>query len=362
MAGGSSGAVGGRSDGGSAVDAGPPLDGGYFVCPGVTGAGRIATMAAQMAAGEWRELPSPGWNYNLLYTDCNGATGSTAHTDWSDELFWNARTQSVMFIGAGHLRSFGFVFFTDAVGSWCRNDVEVDSCMRETGYSACFTHAYDHQAFDPGRGRLMMLNAGLGVYEYDVAARSWSNRTLPSGVPGAQGGYGRSFEYFASRDQLFVGLGSTGVMVGRFGGPVTSLAAMPGVGPYHNTGVYLPHHRAVLYGGGNDSKKLYVIDEQLMVRSVPDVTFPAGVSDVIHVAETTLTYDPIYGDGLLLSKEGTFHAYDYATNAWRRLADPPWRGQPGYSHALAAPIDDHQVVLFAFPQSAYKVWLYKPAP
>lgn len=315
-----------------------------------------------MAPGEWRELGSPGWTRDLLYTDCNGNGGSTAHTDWSDELFWDARTQTARFLGAGHLRAFGFVFFSASNDSWCRDDVSLHPCLRETGYSRCFTHAYDHQLFDVARGRLMMLTAGSEAVDYDVATRAWEIRPLPSGTPGASGGYGRVFEHFVSRDQYFVGLGPTGVIFSRDAGQATSLPAMPGVGPYHNVGVYLPQSRLLLYGGGNNSKRLYSINETLTVTQVPDVVFPDGGTDQLHTAYTTLTADPVTGDALLLSQQGSFHAWDPSTRQWSRLPDPPWRGRSGYDHALATPVDDHGVVLFVFPQGVYRTWLYKPVP
>jgi hypothetical protein len=316
----------------------------------------LATVAAQLQRGEWRQLNAPGWTRDLLYTDCNGGGGSTAHTDWSDELFWDQRTQTARFLGAGHLRAFGFVFFSANSNTWCRDDVGLHACLRSTGYSRCFTHAYDHQAFDPGRSQLMLLTAGQEILRYDVATRGWSFDAPPTPIGG---GYGQVLEFFPARDALFHAVASTGVFISRTN-VVTPLPSMPGVGPYHNTATSLPHHRALLYGGGNNSKRLYLVREDAGVTQVPDLTFPSGVTDQIHTAYTTLTYDPIDGDALLLSEEGTFHALELPSLTWRRLPDPPWRGRSGYSHALATPVDDHQVVLFAFPQGAYSVWLYKP--
>ncbi len=306
----------------------------------------LGLLALDLAPGAWAEVIAPGLDRELLYIDANGLDGSTAHTDWSDELHWDRDSQTVYFIGAGHLRSFGFIQYQGATNSWCRHDEGLPSCMYETGYSGCFTHSYDQQAYDPVSRRLY-LGAGLWLGEYDIATRAWSERSFPSGTPT---GYGAIVEHYPPTGELFVYIGGTGVL-NTVGGANRPVVANLATGPYHNVGVYTAPADLMIFGGGNGSSSLVALRADGSIDDIPDA--PAEV----HVAYSTLTVDPNTGEVLFLTATGAFHAYNPTTREWRRLPDTPFASYA--AHALATPIADHGVVFFMLPQDDYRAFIYR---
>ena len=79
-----------------------------FACLPITGHA-LGDLAATLQPGEWAELTTSGWSHTLDNTDCDGGTGSTDATDWSDNLCWDPIHEEVLYNGAGHLRKHTFI-------------------------------------------------------------------------------------------------------------------------------------------------------------------------------------------------------------------------------------------------------------
>lgn len=309
----------------------------------------VAQLAASMSSGEWAALSTEGLDEDLLYIDALGDFGSTAHTDWSDELSWDPCTQQLLYIGAGHLRPYGFVRFDAPNNTWFRTDDGLPDCMYVGGYEGCFTHGYDNAALDVDAGRLW-FNAQSRLFSFDVATQSWEEHaSWPAELPV---GYGSATELFVSTNELVSVLGGSVGVFDMTTGTGTRVVDGLAMGPYHNSAVYSPLHDLLLFGGGNDSSAFFAMDAAHQITPLPDTPRP------LHIAYTTLTFDPTGGDVLLLGSDGSMHAFDPSSGVWSPAPPPPFE-LSGEQHALAAPLHDHGVVLFMRPQGAYDVHLYK---
>lgn len=318
----------------------------------------LGMVAAQMAPGSWRLFQTSGLTRDLLYIDANGKDGSTAHTDWSDELSWDPRSKTVYYIGAGHLRAYGFLQYKAESNQWIRQDKGLPPCMYLGNYEGCFNHGYDNAALDVASGTLY-FNSHRRLFAYDTTRATWTESRLPDSVPA---GYASASEFFPGLGLAIV-LGGAIVTVDPQTKVVTPIATGLPMGPYSNVTAYSDVHRTLFFGGGNGSRKLHAMDKDRRVTALPDAP------DIVHVGMTTLTTDPVSGDLLFLSTLMQLHSYDPTTRTWRLLGDAPFmnfaaprsevmNGQVNH-HVLAAPIATSGVTMFVLPSDRYEVYLYK---
>jgi hypothetical protein len=347
---GPSGAANGGANGGGRPDAAVPADGGR------PPASALSELAASLAPGEWRELPTTNLDADYLGTNATGERGAHAATDWSDYLVWDAPTQQVLYTGAGHLEPYKFMVYGAADNTW-HAPTNLAPCMLLGGYDGCFNHGYHNGTLDVARRRFYFQALGT-LLIYDLVADHWEERQLPDNVLQVRGS---ATVYAPVLDRLVLaGAGSVGVY-DPASGRYEEIASGLQMGEYHNTGTYSARHDLFVFGGGNDSPALYAMDREQKIRRLPDAP------TVVHVAITTLTTDPITGDVLLLSG-GVLYALNLSTSQWREVGRAPG---PVHSalltadtdhHALATPLSDHGVVMFLVPQDPYGVYLYRHAP
>lgn len=307
----------------------------------------LSDSAAALKPGEWKELPVLNWNRAMDYIDINGADGSTAATDWSDNLVWVPAKKQVLYLGAGHLRAHKFIRYTETTNSFS-GDPNLPACFKIGGYG-CFTHGYDHQTFDP-QTNMFFYKSGGGLYTLDLNTETWS--TTGTTFPG---GWGTGTEFFIANRHLFSVNG--GVVAVRHIDSTAwrIIASSVTMGAYHNKAIYSVKHRKVYFGGGNGSPAFHVMDSVFNIRRLADV--PAGT---IHVAYSCLTTDPVTGTPLFMPESNNpgfgLYSYDTSANSWFPETRPPFA-----QRALATPVADHGVTFFMLPTPGFKVFLYRYA-
>ncbi|HEU4621968.1 MAG TPA: hypothetical protein VFS42_07070 [Burkholderiaceae bacterium] len=328
-------------------------------------ASSLSTAATQMQPGEWRVLnnagDASGLSTNLLISCLSPPSGDCSDNvlNYADKAMWNPNARTLHFIGQGHGgKELKFLTYSEATNAWSREPKPYWDCSPAEG---CYSlvHGYEHSTIDPVSGDIYARKFNSNeVYRWTRTTATWSR--LPS-APNDSIVVG--LEYFPDAGGL--------VMVGagyvHFWNKTTNtwsqLASGLAMGQYHHVASYNAKHKVVIFGGGNDSPKLYRMDAQRTITPLRDA--PEGVG----ILDSVFTVDPASGKQLLLTSSRRMYEYDVPSNTWTQVSTS---GMPSdffasnsYSNAIlyrvAAPISTHGVILF-IGYDPIKTWIYKHAP
>ncbi|MHC4913991.1 MAG: Kelch repeat-containing protein [Planctomycetota bacterium] len=273
----------------------------------------LGRLAAGMRPGEWKELVTQGFSKQLL------TSGRGGILPYADSGAWDASTETLHFVGQGHLRPPPqHVIYSAKTNSWRRECPEWLAKLK-------WFHGYENTCADPVNG-LVFHNPSASniVRQYDVAQKKWAQ--LPNLPGGTSKGHGTASTFFpemgarGSIVRFYAGSGQ------RFDMATQKWSKIAGdfskAKSYHNVAEYNPKLKVVLVGGGNGSKQLYVVDAAGKSRALKEAPCHIG-SSVSHLAVC-----PASGELVLISHhrdEKGMHALNMAdANAeWRKLPDPP---------------------------------------
>jgi hypothetical protein len=131
------------------------------------------------------------------------------------------------------------------------------------------------------------------------------------------------------------------------------------MGPYHNVATYDSVRKIVIFGGGNDSKKLYKFDVNRKITPIADAP------EVVGVNASVFTVDPVSGNFLLFTKTGNFYEYQTEKNIWVSLSSqsvPFWSAKDNKTlFRVAIPVTNYGVIVF-LGDGPRTVWVYKHSP
>ncbi|MBL8026249.1 MAG: T9SS type A sorting domain-containing protein [Fibrobacteres bacterium] len=320
-----------------------------FLIAAIASASVLTDSAAVTKPGEWKELSIPSWNRDMDYLDVNGAFGSTAATDWSDNLVWVPSKKQIIYLGAGHLRAHKFIRYRESDNTFY-GDPNIPACFKVGGYG-CFTHGYDHQSFDPV-ANIYYYKSGNGLYTLDLNTETWSSTGVS--MPGSWGTGTEFFEHV----RYLVAYNGGGISVRHADSTVWhTISSTIAAGPYHNKAIYSVKHKKVYFGGGNNSGAFYSMDTLFNITRLADVPYGS-----IHVAYSCLTSDPVTGTPLLqtdlLNPGHGFYSYDTSANGWFPEAPLPFPA--GTGRLLATPLPEHGVTFFMSPSyGGFRTFLYR---
>lgn len=341
----------GPGDTGAAVDASgepdastidAPRDAPPFDAPRVLGRcadTAIGRAAAALSPGDFVELET-GITRELLYVD----TGTHDILGYAIKGAWDEGTCQALFLGAGHLETTRFLAYSADTNTWaaapspdwwCPND--------QPNPYACFRHAYGLNTIDPETGRLFYVDFTGQVESLLVTSPLGTDWVPTAALPerSATNSTYTSLEYFPARHSLiFFDYYEGNVLELADGAPSWTVADTFTAGPYH---LYVAGNlvgRTVMYGGGNDSYAFRLMEADGTHRDVapPPQTF--------HPApESSATFGALIGDPespryLAFGPDGTFSAYDPATDSWT----PP-EARLGGHYGVPFPIPDLGVTM-----------------
>lgn len=276
--------------------------------------------------------------------------GSGNDLEYSDKGIWNPTTKVVLFYGGAHCGggscpgSDEIIQYSETTNTW----TNLPNSSLGTG------HTYQHPTFDPSTQEL--YTASYNSTSIHKFTTSW---TLLTSVPVGSVQITHVLQHFPELSSLiFVNNRfSTGVWRYHLGTStwtqLATQAQLPGLGPYHIAGNYSPVHHAMIFGGGNNSTKVWKLDSAGVVSSMPDAPVPYGPS------LSSLTYDPVSGDFLIVNgTDGTVYAQKFAAGTWSSVsgATAPYRSAAG---GALVPISTHGVVMAITNTNIY---LYKHSP
>ena len=190
-------------------------------------------------------------------------------------------------------------------------------------------------------------------WQYDIEKKKWSKLpNLPRDAPAGHGTATAFFPELGEKGSLFTFHAGKGHRFDMDKGNWQPIQGDFSKAPlYHNVAEYNPRHKTVIFGGGNGSKQLFVIDRAGKVTTIREA--PCN----IRVSSSHLMVCPASGELLLLNftkEEKGFWALDPTDEKapWQKLADAP------VGVGAVATISTHDVIMHL---SYQRVMLYKHA-
>ena len=321
----------------------------------------MGDLAAQMKAGEWRELPT----VNLLPTISGypgGASGSVL--PYAQNGLWDPKTQSFYFVGSDHQHSTGYAkFITYSAQSNTWREFPRPSWFVPLTSTAM--HGYDHNAIDAGKGILYFMEfcCPVSAWKYVIKDSIWTQ------MPDPNLGYQRvgGFEYFPELGGLIFAEGGSVYFFNEATGQwTTPLATGLVMGTYCNFAEYNPVHHIMVFGGGNGSSALYKLDASKKVTKLTDAPAEVGA---LRINWNIFTVDPVSGDYLVFggpNDSGTFYTYNVVSDIWTKMNQtvpfflPQTDGNAGSVYrTVATPVSTYGVTMFVKWEGGGKVYLYK---
>lgn len=195
-----------------------------------------------------------------------------------------------------------------------------------TGSQNDFGHGYDHQALDVIGGALYRHWGGSRrIRKYDLVSGALSFLPDDNQVGYAQVAIGveffpdiNSIIKFNAGENMIGGFTSAGIT--RFNGGVWSRLGQvnQGVpsGTYHAIAKYNPVHHLILMGGGNGSRKLWLLYPSLSIVPTTDCPEDCGVGP----GQSVSTVDPVSGKFLFFFASGNLMALDPTNGQWSLIS------------------------------------------
>lgn len=320
-------------------------------------AGPLADAATNMQAGEWRVLnragDGSGYGYDLLISCKPGGSDCADNIlNFADKGLWNPHTREVHFIGKGHMRQARHIVYSEATNRWSEEPLP-----SWAGGDYGIGHGYEHGAIDPSTGNIYLrLFNSTSIYRWSRQTKQWT--PLPAGPNTA---VVAAIEYFPEMGGLVYVGGGEVHFFSEAQGRWSRLASGLAMGPYHHVASYNPVHRVVIFGGGNDSNRLYRLTASGAIT--PIRTAPANVG----ILASVFTVDPTSGRHLLFTSGGGFFEYDVVADNW---SSRPASGVLMFNsnanrilYRVAVPIASLGVLKFlGYDGSSSATYVYKHAP
>ncbi len=304
----------------------------------------LSDLAARLKPGEWGELSTMNINATLGETSGNTASGDII--TYVESMAWDPITRRVYFLGSDanqnpeNYISYRFVSYSETTNSW--------SILPKADWFYGGRHAYDHNALDSvGRRFYHLEYSTFDIHRYELDTGLWTQ--LPS-VPLRPDPPLSSIAFVPELGGLVYMSDADGevLLFKESEGKWSNLGKTSGLN-YHSFAEYNPVHKVTVFGGGNDSSKMYKLSAAATITPLKDAPL------VLSLPRMEFTVDPVSGDFLVLGQDKTFRAYDVTTDSWRALPSPPaslWNvdeiGQEhGYvSQVAGVPINTYGVVMF----------------
>jgi hypothetical protein len=310
---------------------------------------RLQDVAEALAPGQVMELETAG-----LTTELHFDGSANTVFGYGFEAFWDANTCQVLFIGGGHLSLTKFIVYNASENEWFRAPDPDYFCPIRRGDEVawnCVSHAYGNDAYDPETGTFFYVYDGA-VRAIEVTPSIGSAWRRVGDWPEGQTSY-TSMEYFVEMDRLIIVDSALLHVIDPTSGARTTIDGPFPMGAYHFYGVYNPVHGVMLFGSGNGSSAMNVLEADGSVRAASDA--PRSFHPEPDGADTfkIMTFDPASGDYLAYARNGDLFRYDVAGDAWSEVAVEMPEGAD-----VAAAITSYGVVLFVDVNSN-RVFVYK---
>jgi hypothetical protein len=314
----------------------------------------LGDLSTSMKPGEWKELSTTGFNQSLLWA------GSDGIFNYSDDISWDPASEKLLYVGGGHATTNKFITYNSKTNAWRHEP--------DPPFISLVGHGYDHNGIDQNRGWFYHhpMSGRLIVYRYEIQNNTWRvGASIPDFICTWESmscckGFGFYPDY--DRGGIVIANGKVnriywfGTTSGKW--KILGSKSMNGI---HSIAKYNPVHKIMVFGGGNDNNRLYKLDSTGTLSDFP----PAPISE-IGIQRTAVTCDPVTGEVLVLTDNGSFYALDPGTNEWKKQSSAGvavfQHGGANINFTVCGAINTYGVTVWCkYASSTGKVFLHKRA-
>jgi hypothetical protein len=298
----------------------------------------LGDLAASMEPGTWAELKTNVPNGQTFFEFIT--TDRPSIFRYAENAAWDPETRQLFYMGSPHQSTSKFIVYSDETNTWEARPLPENIYLR---------HAYDHVTLGNGA---FYYRAQPSFYKYSISSQSWSK--LPD-VPTDLSAAG-AFVFFPEMNGVF-NIDRKGLSFYSPGPNQWSRIYEDfTMGTYHNIAEYNPMHKAVLFGGGEQTPQLLnKMDASGKVVKLNNAPF--GVS----VTLSNLALDPVSGKYIVIrSSNDAMYEYDMTADSWRNLnMKSPFTVVDRHC-VVSAPISTYGVIIYLSEWGGNStVWLYK---
>jgi len=327
----------------------------------------LGDLAAQMTAGNWRELSTTNLGPTVS-SNAGGATGSIF--PYAQNGVWNPGDLSYYYLGSDHQHDQGypkFIRYAASSGAWS----EMTRPSWFPSLTATAMHAYDHNTIDPKNGVFYFARfcCPTSFYKYTISTSTWAQLPACGSLAYAYQNCG-GFEYFPELNGVVFVSGAGGGEAYLYNIGTNSWSKIGTgltMGDYHNFAEYNPVHHVMVLGGGNSSSALYKLDTLKKFTKLGNAPAEVGA---LRVNWNLFTVDPVSGDYLVFGGDGgsgVFYKYNVLTDTWTKINQTvPFLSTTANPNGgavfltIGAPVSSYGVNMFVKDDGgAGKVYVYK---
>jgi fibronectin type III domain protein len=311
----------------------------------------IPTLSFATVMGDRANAMQPG-TFVTLQTNgfSNGAIlapgGPTNFiTQYADSAEWDPNRKKVHFLGQSHSNPIPtYVQYADSTNTWTVIANPITSTV---------AHAYDHNAVDTNTGDFYYYEYNsTTIRKWTASTQAWSSFSIPAGPRNITGG----LEFFPEMNSLVFVEPLLGIWKYHIGtGVWTKISDPLPMGPYSIFLEYNPVHKVVIFGGGQNDRRVYKMDSGGSITRMGDAPVGLGVGDY----ESRISVDPVGGDYIVLKSNRQMYAYNVVNDKWTTLGVTYPSGDPTIG-TIEASITTYGVIMFIhYDYSNSAVYLYK---
>lgn len=312
----------------------------------------LADLAESMEPGTWAPLDTIFPNgVREFFLSSNT---SDTHLNYTDSGRWDSIGECLYFYGSGHLAIPVFLRYCAATNTWQHLsippwiNINSDTVWDYTG------HAYDGNAMDVDARRHFFHRNG-DVFRYNLNSGQWDE------LPSSKSSKAQALEYFPGLGLLALDAKKSRVL--RYDENNQDWSAVAGDvldNTYHNFAEYSPVHDVMLFGGGNGSRKIWLLNADGSVQRGADA--PVVMSVINNDTGGLVTADPATGEFVHLNVNRQLYAYKPDKNRWFNVGSTPVDAR--VYKLMGVPITSHGVIMYVYSRSnvEHQVWLYKHTP
>jgi hypothetical protein len=324
-----------------------------------------------MGSGDWRQLTPVGLG---LFTGQGGSSGLL--TGYSTKFVRDPAARKMYYIGCDHGTADAFVQYDEAANAW---SLAASFVPWGIGRGTDTDHGYEHIAFDNLHNRLYRrIHARTSVMRWD-GGTTWTAIDYSGTVnyPATTAGV-TFFPDLGPNGSLIIyqsnGTAPQGIVFGIDPVTLTRTTYANRFGPIaelHGFAQYSAQRKCVVFGGGNDSYKIWRLDANGTVTALTDVPGTL-LSPGAGYAHSMPFNDPTSGNFIFLGTPSLWYELNPTrSGTWTprsgtaavlsspvldAAADPPFA-------TIACPIPEYGVVAFVKAYSSTQpaqMWLFKP--
>ena len=314
----------------------------------------LGELAEATPVGQWRELQTSG-----LFNAVKDNGSSLQIVTYGYEMEWHPQSREIFFLGGDHNGCEKFISYSTLQNQWTIEP-------RPSFLPSCPTqnHSYNYNALDPTGGSFFYANN-----RYNIASGSWDlSFGLPSGPYYERSNW--SAEWTSHGYTVFAKTGSgqnvsDSVFAYNFQtGNWSNIGAGTGSSAnIHVLSQYNPTSKIAIFGGGDNTNRLYRLDEHGAVTRLQSGPIP--VLTLHPNSGVVVTPEPVSGGFLFYTASGQFYHLDAETDTWTALSSQnlPFAHVGTINHIASVAVPEYGVVAYiqVVNYSYAEMWIYRYA-